>query len=120
MKSQRAKSLRILLLVSVAALFAPAGALGTTLHFTLLDKNGMGSIPPGFTRSADGTLHVAFETNTSWGNSANGIGTISISPSGHVGALVQALNWNAGASSGIPGLAVMPGGALEAVVGGSP
>jgi hypothetical protein len=104
------------------ALLVPGGSVAATLHPTLLAKVGYGATPPGFARSADGTLHVAFETNINWGDSANGVGALSISPSGHVGPQVQALNWNTtgGSPNGIPGLAVMPSGALEATFGGSP
>ena len=105
------------------ALFAPGGAVGATLHPTLLAKVAYGTVSPGFARTADGTLHVAFETNTSWGDSASGVAALAISPSGHVGPQVQALSWNgptSGSPNGIPGLAVMPSGALEATFGGSP
>lgn len=111
------------LLGLVLALLAPGGALGSTLHPTLLAKVGYGAVPIGFARTADGKLHVAFETNTNWGDSANGVGAVSIDPSGHLGPQVQALSWNSvtgGSPNGIPGLAVMPSGALEAVFGGSP
>jgi hypothetical protein len=113
---------RAVLLVLAMALLAPAGAMGATLHPALLAKVAYGSVPPGLARSADGTLHVAYETNTSWGNAANGVGAVSISPSGHVGPQVQALNWGSpgGSPNGIPGLAVLPSGALEATFGGSP
>jgi hypothetical protein len=117
------KSLTTALVGLAALLVAPGAALGAVLHPQLLAKVGYGSVPPSFARTADGTLHVAFETNTNWGDSANGVGALSISPSGHVGPQVQALSWNAstpGSPNGIPGLAVMPSGALEAVFGGSP
>ena len=99
------------------------GATGATLHPTLLAKVGYGTVPVGFARTADGQLHVAFETNTSWGDSASGVGSLSISPAGGVGSQVQALAWTSssgGSPNGIPGLAVMPSGALQAVFGGSP
>jgi hypothetical protein len=100
---------------------APAGA--ANLHPHLLTVAGYGPAPIGFARSADGRLHLAFETNTSWGNSASGVGALSISPSGSVGPTVQALSWTStsgGSPNGIPGLAVLPSGALEATFGGSP
>ena len=112
----------VLLGLSVAVLMA-GGAAGATLHPKLLTKAGYGTVPIGFARSADGSLHVAFETNTSWGDSASGVAAVSISPSGHIGPQVQALSWTgltSGSPSGIPGLAVMPSGALQAVFGGSP
>lgn len=113
----------IVLVGLMAALLAPGGAQGAALHPRLLAKVGYGAVPIGFARSADGRLHVAYETNTSWGDSANGIGALAISPSGHVGPQVQALAWNgptSGSPNGIPGLAVLPSGALQAVFGGSP
>ena len=114
--------LRTMMLGLAIALTAPAGAAAATLHRTLVAKVGYGTTPPSFARTADGVMHVAFETNVSWGNSANGVGAVSISPSGHVGPLVQALAWggSGGSPNGIPGLAVLPGGALEATFGGSP
>lgn len=112
------------LLVLAVALVAPAGALAKSIHPALIaPKTSPGFVPTGFARSADGTLHVVYETNTNWGNSASGVGAVSISPSGHVGAQVQALSWSGltgGSPNGIPGLAILPGGALEAVFGGSP
>ena len=105
------------------ALLAPEGAVGAALHPKLLAKVGYGTVPIGFARSADGRLHMAFETNTSWGDSASGVGAVAISPSGKVGPQVQALAWSgltSGSPNGIPGLAVTPSGALQAVFGGSP
>lgn len=124
MKDWGGRRLRRIVLSGLAlALVVAGGAAGATLHPKLLAKAGYGTVPIGFARSADGTLHVAFETNTNWGNSASGVGAVSISPSGHVGPQVQALAWTgltSGSPSGIPGLAVMPSGALQAVFGGSP
>ena len=116
------KLVRVALLGVGVAVVAPAGAVAARLHPALVAKVGYGATPLGFARTADGTLHLVYETNTNWGDSANGVGAISISPSGHVGPQVQALNWNVtgGSPSGIPGLAVMPSGALEATFGGSP
>lgn len=124
MRDRRMRSLRWGLLLGLAgALLAPGGAVGASLHPKLLAKVGYGTTPIGFARAADGRLHVAFETNTSWGDSASGVGALSITPSGHVGPQVQALSWGgatSGSPNGIPGLAVMPSGALQAVFGGSP
>ncbi len=113
----------IVLLGLMVALLAPSGAEGAALHPKLLAKVGYGTTPIGFARSADGRLHVAYETNTSWGDSASGVGAVAISPSGKVGPQVQALAWNgvtSGSPNGIPGLAVLSSGTLEAVFGGSP
>src|ERR1700742_5282349 len=86
---------RWIVLVGLAVvLLAPVGAVGATLHPKLLTKAGYGFLPIGFARSADGRLHVAFETNTSWGDSASGVGAVAISPSGSLGPQVQALAWS--------------------------
>lgn len=113
---------RTVMLATALALTAPVAAAAATLHTRLLAKVGYGTTPPSIARTADGVLHLAFETNINWGDSADGVGTLSISPSGHVGPQVQALSWGNGGGSpnGIPGLAVLPGGALEATFGGSP
>jgi hypothetical protein len=111
------------LLGLTVALLVPCGAVAAPLHPKLLAKVGYGTVPIGFARSADGRLHVAFETNTSWGDAASGVAAVGISPSGNVGPQVQALAWNgptSGSPNGVPGLAVMPSGALQAVFGGSP
>lgn len=115
--------LRTTLLALAAALIAPAASLAASLDPTLIaPKTSPGFVPTGFARSADGTLHVAYETSINWGNAANGIGVVSITPSGHVAGVSQALSWggSGGSPNGIPGLAVLPGGTLEAVFGGSP
>jgi hypothetical protein len=119
-----------LLLVTIAGLasFVPASAdektpqVALVPQVALIAKVGYGGAPIGFARSANGTLHVVYETDISWGDSANGVGTITIGRSGAVGHPVQALNWKdtGGSPSGIPGLAILPSGALEATFGGSP
>ena len=121
-RGMRKRTLWTILLGVVIATIAPAGGQAAALHPTMLAKVGYGPVPPSFARTADGILHVAYETNISWGNAANGVGALSISPSGHVGPQVQALNWNnqGGSPNGIPGLAVLPSGQLEATFGGSP
>ena len=113
----------VVLLGWALAMVAATGAVGANLHPKLLAKVGYATKPIGFARSTDGRLHVAFETNTSWGDSASGVGVVAISPSGQVGPQVQALSWGGGISgspNGVPGLAIMPSGALQAVFGGSP
>ena len=122
---QRAKRRlpRVVLLGLTVAVLVPSAAVAASLHPKLVAKVGYGTVPIGFARTADGRLHVAFETNTNWGDSANGVGAVAISPSGHLGPQVQALSWNGltpGSPNGIPGLAVMSSGALQAVFGGSP
>jgi hypothetical protein len=123
MKKRGTRWLRwIVVLGSAVALLAPGGAAAAALHPKLLTKAGYATLPIGFARSADGRLHVVFETNTSWGDAASGVGAVAISPSGNVGPLVQALAWTgltSGSPNGVPGLAVLPSGALQAVFGGS-
>jgi len=121
MKGQRCLGQTVLLGLAIT-LVIPSAAMAGTLHPQLLATAGYGITPPSLARTANGTLHLVFETNTSWGNSANGVSALSISPSGQVGPLEQALNWNnsGGSPNGIPGLAVLPGGSLEATFGGSP
>ena len=114
---------RALAPVLAGVLLVPGAALGGALKPKLLAKVGYGTTPIGFARTADGVLHVVFETNTNWGDSASGVGALAISPSGHVGPQVQALSWGtpgAGSPNGIPGLAVLSNGTLEATFGGSP
>ena len=64
------------------------------------------------TRSADGNLHLVFQTFA--GRTLNGLGAISISPTGKASAQVTALSgWQAGQ----PGLVRLPDGTLEAIFG---
>src|SRR4029077_11534782 len=89
----RARRLRCVVLVGfVLALLVPSGAFGATLQVTLLSPAGYVTLPIGFARTADGRLHVAYETSTSWGDAANGVADQSISPAGKIASPVQALN----------------------------
>jgi hypothetical protein len=118
---RRTKPLAGTVLALTVALATPAVSSAATLHPTLLEKAGYGAAPVGFARTADGILHVVYQTNVNWGDSANGVGALTISRSGHVGPQVQALSWPPPSNpGGVPGVAVMPGGSLEAVFGGSP
>jgi hypothetical protein len=104
-------------------LLAPAAAVGATLRPTLIaPKTSPGATPDGFARTADGTLHVVYETNQAWGMTANGVGAVGISAAGTAGPQVQAFSWGTtgGSPNGIPGLALLPSGALAAVFPGSP
>jgi hypothetical protein len=111
---------RVLVLALSVTLLVPAAAGAAKLHTTQMVTASYGATPPGFARTADGTLHAVFSQSTNWGDSYNGIAAVSITPSGHVGPQVQALNWNGQSVQGDPGLAVMPSGALEATWGGYP
>ena len=115
------RHLFLALLIGVAtALSVPVASQAATLHPQLLSLAGYGGTPIGYARTADGVLHVVIDQNTNWGSSYNGIAALTINPAGHVGPSVQALNWGGQASQGIPGLTVMPSGALEATWGGYP
>jgi len=119
----RGRTIQLLCAVAGAlalSLMAPLEAAGATLHTTQIATAGYGATPVGFARTSDGVLHVVVTQNTNWGDSYSGIAALSISPSGHVGSPVQALNWNGQSAQGNPGLAVMPSGALEATWGGYP
>jgi len=95
---------------------ALATASPPKLNIKLLGRTGQSGYPqPGFVRTSDGTLHVAYATQTPWGNSAYGIATTSVSTSGKLGSTVQALSgWN----TGIPGIAAYPSGQLSVFFGG--
>ena len=110
------------LAVAGVAVLPASGAVGATLQPKLVANAGYGSSPVSFARSADGTLHLAIESNINWGDSFNGVAARSITPAGTLGPSVTALSWggSGGSPSGIPGLAVLPGGTLDAVFGGSP
>jgi hypothetical protein len=93
---------------------APRQALGVTpkVPFTRLATiNGTTAQAVALARSADGNLHLVFQTYA--GTALSGLGAISISPSGHASPQVAALpGWQAGQ----PGLVSM-NGTLEAVFG---
>lgn len=110
---------RLLLVAALVTLAMPAAAAAASLHTKLLAKAGYGSTPVAFARTADGVLHIAIDQNTNWGDSFNGIAEVPIGTTGHIGATVHALTWSGQSAPGIPGLTVLPGGALEATWGGS-
>jgi hypothetical protein len=94
---------------------APRQALAVTpkVPFArLATVNGTAAQAVATTRSADGNLHLVFQTFA--GRTLNGLGAISISPTGKVSAQVTALSgWQAGQ----PGLVRLPDGTLEAIFG---
>ena len=113
---------RLFLLLSpwlalAGAAVAPAGATAATLHATRITAINATPLGADMARTADGTLHLVYSTQTAWGAPFDGIGSTSISPSGHVSSQVQALT---GWKTTEPGLVVMPGGTLTAVFGGDP
>jgi hypothetical protein len=76
----------------------------------LATVNGTTAQAVATTRTANGVLHLVFQTI----GGSNGLSAISISPSGKAGAAVSALSgWQAGQ----PGLVKLPDGTLEAVFG---
>jgi hypothetical protein len=94
---------------------APRQALAVTpkVPFTrLATVNGTAAQAVAITRSANGNLHLVFQTFA--GSTLNGLGAISISPTGKTSAQVTALSgWQAGQ----PGLVGLPDGTLEAIFG---
>jgi hypothetical protein len=100
-----------LLLVAVAG----AGRALAAPVFTRVSSIGVGSSPSfGMQRTADGVLHLVYQTAAPGSSSPSGLGARAISTSGGLGPEVQALSgWNAGK----PGLVALPSGALEAVFG---
>jgi hypothetical protein len=91
---------------------APRQALALVPFTRLATVNGTTAQAVAATRSADGSLHLVFQTLG--GGGFNGLGAISISPGGQASQQVTALSgWQAGQ----PGLLRMPDGTLEAVFG---
>ena len=103
-----------LLAVSVSGATDAASA-GKSVSFTRVNTLGVGTYTLyGMVRSADGTLHLIYQTTTGSSYSPTGLGTISISTAGNVGTETAALKgWN----TSIPGLVDLPNGNLEAVFG---
>jgi hypothetical protein len=98
----------VLVAAAVALVFAGVAAAKTPT-FTRISSVSSGGIPSyGMTRTADGVLHVVYQT------AQTGLAAETISPSGHVGPATTALTgWDAGH----PGLVQLPNGTLEAIFG---
>lgn len=111
--------LRTILLALAAALLAPAGAPAATLALARIaaTNGGGGWLGAATVRTSNGTLHLVYATQVGWSGGFDGIGATSISPSGHVSPVLQALS---GWKTGGPGLLVTPTGSLDAVFGGDP
>ena len=107
---------RLLLMASVgvaAALLGPPVGLAAPIKFKRLSTvNGTSAQAVAIVRSADGVLHLAYQTFA--GRAFDGLAAMSISKFGQAGPQVQAL---AGWQAGQPGLVVLPDGTLEAVFG---
>jgi hypothetical protein len=97
-----------------------SGATGATtagkpIPFTRVNTLGVGGYTVnGMTRTADGKLHLIYQTTTGSSFSPTGLGTTSISTAGSVGTETAALK---GWDTSIPGLVALPNGGLEAVFG---
>jgi hypothetical protein len=104
------------LLALACALAVPTAAQAGLTRIAVTNEGG-GSLGAEMVRTADGTLHLVYATQTGSGDSADGIGALSINSSGRILPAVQALS---GWKTGTPGLVVMPGGTLEAVFAGAP
>lgn len=103
-------------LIASALLLVNAGAglsAPSSVFHRLATLNG-GSTPQfALARTADGTLHMVWQTGPPTGE-PKGVGSISISAAGKIGPQVQALS---GWDPGIPGLVAQPNGSLEALFG---
>ena len=83
-----------------------ATSAGKSVPFTRVNTLGVGGYAVnGMTRTADGTLHLIYQTTTGSSFSPTGLGTTSISTAGSVGTETAALKgWN----TSIPGLVGSP------------
>lgn len=98
--------------LAVALLEAPV-SLAVAVKFKRLSTvNGTTAPAVAFARTANGVLHLVYQTFA--GRALNGLASMSISPSGHAAPQVPALQ---GWQTGQPGLLALPGGTLEAVFG---
>jgi len=102
----------VVLAAMVLAASVAATAAQAAPHFTLLTRVNAAATPAvAFARTADGRLHLVFQTFGS-GAGFSGLGTLSISPSGHPDPVIEALPaWG----TGQPGLFALPNGELHAV-----
>ena len=105
----------ILVVTPLVASARPASAHSTNSTLIRLNSLGAGTFATyGVVRSADGTLHLIYQTTRSGSGEVNGLATRSISASGAVGPETTALS---GWGPSTPGLVELPGGRLEAVFG---
>lgn len=96
----------------LAALLLMAPVAGAAVKFRRLsDVNGTTAPAVAMTRTANGTLHLVYQTYA--GRSLSGLATMSISKAGSPGPQVQATTWTAGQ----PGLVAFPSGSIEAFFG---
>ena len=105
----------ILVVTPLVASALPSSAHSTNSTLIRLNSLGAGTFATyGVVRSADGTLHLIYQTTRSGSGEVNGLATRSISASGAVGPQTTALS---GWGPSTPGLVELPGGRLEAVFG---
>lgn len=103
------------LLVAVALLTLGGSAATAAPKFTRVTSIGVGTFPNfGMVRTANGTLHLIFQTTAPGSAVPNGLAATSFSPSGHLAPSTQAL---AGWGTSRPGLVALPDGSLVAVFG---
>ncbi|HEY6960302.1 MAG TPA: sialidase family protein [Gaiellaceae bacterium] len=100
--------------LALVAITAGAGLSAPPGKFSRIASVNGGTAPQfGLARTANGTLHLAWQTMPALG-STWGLATLSISSAGKVGPQTQALG---GWEAGIPGLTTLADGSLEAVFG---
>jgi hypothetical protein len=97
--------------IAIGMLAGPAGAVTFTRLSTVNPSTGPSVA---VTRTADGNLHLVYQTFQ--GRGFSGLASMTISPKGVPGPQVQALS---GWQAGIPGLVGLPNGTLAAVFGGT-
>ena len=99
-------------LCTMLAACAPAGAKAA---FTRVFTLGVGPFAnEALARTADGSLHIMYQTTSGSSAVPNGLATNVVSPSGKLSPPVQALS---GWTPSIPGLTALPGGGLLAAFG---
>ncbi len=107
------------LLVAVCALLAPTGAQAALAPLKQIATTAAtgGVLGAAFVRTSDGSVHLVYETKSVWGGGFDGVGSLSITPSGTISPTVEALT---GWTVDTPGLFESSSGSLEAVFGGGP
>lgn len=102
-------------LTAVATMLVPGISTAAPAKFLRVTTLSVGPFPDfGMQRSADGRLHLIFQTTAPGSSAPNGLATRSISAAGTLGPQTQALS---GWSTARPGLLALPNGTLEAVFG---
>lgn len=103
------------LVAATAALLTACAPAGAQAAFTRAFTLGVGPNPnEAIARTADGRLHIIYQTTSATSPAPTGLATAYLSPSGKLSAAVQALS---GWTPALPGLAALPGGGLLAAFG---